>query len=279
MPNFKLANVSVGRNAPVRVMGVINLSPESFYKGSVSASTTALLKTIRTFERDGADFIDVGAMSTAPYLKTQISEALETERIIAALTLIKKHTALPISIDTMRARPALAALEAGADILNDVTGLRGDPLMPFVARQFNGVILMAHPSGIKNKITAQPIPTTLSLIKTSVQRARDAGIPATRIAVDPGIGFFRGMKTPWWKWDLAVLAGLKEIERLGYPVLAAVSRKSFIGKILGGVPPEERLAGSLAATKIAVLNGATIIRTHDVKATKQAIRDVQRRRG
>jgi dihydropteroate synthase len=270
MKPSKLADVLVGPGYPVRIMGVINVSPESFFKKSIPTSKKSLIKIVRQMEKDGADFIDVGAMSSAPYLKTQISEDEEIKRLEWAVKIISKTTSLPISIDSFRARPAMAGLNAGGKILNDITGLKADPKMLQVAKKAHGLILMANPMttvGQKN-----PIATTKKILKQDILHATNAGISPSKIVVDPGIGFFRHAKIPWWKWDITTLKELAELKQLGVPLLVGVSRKSFIGEILNIKNPENRLAGSLAATAWAVLNGASIIRTHDVLATKQVIR-------
>lgn len=269
-----LAGLKIGEGQPVRVMGVINVSPESFYGGSVANKKT-IVKAARRLEEEGADLIDVGAMSTAPYLKTVISEVEEAARLKWAVNLIRKASRLPISADTARALPAEIALDAGADIINDVTGLRRDPLMGHVVKKAKGLILMAWPD---RKYAGRPIVAIRSILRENLTKALRS-LPANRIVLDPGIGFFREQGLDWWKWDLAVLRKLEELRSLQRPLLVGVSRKSFIGKILNRPRPEDRLAGSLAATAVAVQNGAAIIRTHDVAITKEAIRLAELIRG
>jgi dihydropteroate synthase len=270
----KLAGIPVGIGHPVRLMGVINLSPESFYKGSIQTNALHVARAAEQITEEGADFIDVGAMSTAPYLKTQISEEEETRRLRQAIKIIVKHTPLPISVDTTRSTPAQAALDHGARIINDVRGLQGDPRMAALVKQFKGLVLMANPQSTKATLTA-PLKDTKTLFTQCVARALKAGRTKGSIVLDPGIGFFRNTKLPWWKWDLEILRNLSQLTTLGYPLLIGVSRKSFIGHLLNVPNPTDRLPGSLAATAIAVLKGASIIRTHDVKATKQAIQLAQ----
>lgn len=255
-------------------MGVINVSPESFYEGSVADKKT-IVSAARRMEEEGADLIDVGAMSTAPYLKTAISETEEAARLKWAVGLLRKVCRLPISVDTARAHPAEMGIKAGADIINDVSGLTRDPGMARVAGKARGLILMAWPT---RKMTGRPISAVRNLLKQSLTRARPH-ISLSRIVIDPGIGFFREQGLDWWKWDLAVLRDLAELRTLKQPVLVGVSRKSFLGKILNQPRPEDRLAGSLAATAIAVQNGAAIIRTHDVGKTKETVRLVEAIRG
>lgn len=272
---FILAGRPVGPGCPVRVMGVINVSPESFFKRSVPSSEKALAKWAETMELNGADFIDVGAMSTAPYLKTEISPREEAKRLSGAVRVLRKATSLPISIDTSRAEPAQAGFEAGAKILNDVTGLLRDPLLGKLAAQSQGVILMAHPMGRKRPAPGAPVSILKSIFKKQIRAALAAKISKSKIVLDPGIGFFRNESMPWWKWDLHVLQNLDQLKSLGFPLLVGISRKSFLGHLLGGVPPEERLSASLAATLFAVSKGVSLVRTHDVLATVQALKTAQ----
>jgi dihydropteroate synthase len=215
-------------------------------------------------------------MSTAPYLKTQISEAEETERLTRAVETVAACVSLPISADTQRAQPAAAALAAGARIINDVSGLKRDPAMaPLIAAANAGVILMASeltPSA------GSPMERIQTALAESLQLARRAGIAATRIVLDPGIGFFREPGVPWYEWDCIVLRELAQLRAFGFPLLVGVSRKSFIGKILNQPNAADRLIGSLACAAIAVYNGAHIIRAHDVKETVETVRMAERLR-
>ncbi|WP_048148104.1 dihydropteroate synthase [Palaeococcus ferrophilus] len=251
-----------------RVMGVINVSPESFYKGSVKRDEGALVETVIRMVEDGASFIDIGAKSTAPYLETQIPVEEEIERAVWAIKTIRDHVEVPISIDTTSARVAEEALKAGANIINDVTGLKGDPDMAKVAADHGvPVVLCAHGS-VRN--LSDPVHTVMDMLQESLTIAGNAGIE--EVALDPAIGFLRPEWPPWYEWDSKVLANLNVLKALGRPLLVGVSRKSFIGAITGRKDPSERLPGSLSATAIAVWNGANIIRAHDVRETLDAIR-------
>jgi len=264
-----LDSVEVGDGCPVRVMAAINVSPESFYAGSVAAGTDALRDRAAQAMTEGADLLDIGAMSTAPYLQTQISVDEEISRLTRAIRAVRPAVALPISADTSRSRVAAAALDEGATIINDVTGLRADGGMGAVAARAHGLVLMAAENAPG---ATDPILTIRELLTDSCRRAADSGVAMNRIAIDPGIGFFRSAARPWWEWDRDVLRRLSELRTIGHPLLVGVSRKSFIGKLLGLPAPEDRLSGSLAATAAAVLKGAHIIRTHDVRATRDAVR-------
>jgi dihydropteroate synthase len=265
-----LAGVEVGDGHSVRIVGAINVSPESFYKGSVAFDESALRQRAEQMVAEGADMLDVGAMSTAPYLETGISEAEEIRRLIWAIGVLRSVATLPISVDTKRSRPAVAALDAGAAVINDVSGFRHDPAMAeAAARHAQGAILMASES---SHGAAEPIATVRTLLQQSLAISDTAGVPRERIVLDPGIGFFRNAALSWDAWDCEIVRRLGELRPLDRPILVGLSRKSFVGKLLGRRDPAERLFGSLAATTVAVLNGARLVRTHDVGPTRDAIR-------
>ena len=215
--------------------------------------------------------------STAPYLSTLVSEKIEKERIINAIKIIQRTTNLPISIDTCRAKVAKEALELGVDIINDVTGLKHDPAMSKIIERFcPSLILCAYSKKI---ITGTQLSKTEYLLKKSLDIAKSAKIPRSKIVLDPAIGFFREkgknsfftkINSDWVQRDLLILKNLRVI-KLNTPLLVSVSNKSFIGKILKKENPSDRLAGSLTAEAVCVLNGADIIRTHNVAETKEVI--------
>ncbi len=276
-----LAGVSLGDGLPVAVLGVLNVSPESFHAGSVRTGDDQLLSAALAMAEAGAALIDVGARSTAPYLDTEITEAEERDRLGRAVELLVAKLPVPISADTARPAPAQAALEAGARVINDVTGLRDPRVAALVAKHHAGVILMAVPrggggGGSPSASAPDPVATVRTLLGEALGRAREAGIPEERIVVDPGIGFFRDEAIPFDEWDVRVLAALEALGALGRPLCVGVSRKSFVGVITGRSRTEERLAGSLAATAVAVLNGGALLRTHDVAETLDAIRIAER---
>jgi len=277
----KLAGVRVGGSNPIRIMGIINTSPESFYKKSVFTDKRTISKTSKLMEEDGADFIDVGGMSTAPYIKTLVSEDQEIKRITRAIESIQKVSKLPISIDTCRAKVAKAALQLGAEIVNDVSGLKYDKNMINVLEEYYpSVIVCAFSNDL---IKGNPVIQARKLISQSVTMALKSGVPKNKIVVDPAIGFFRRkaqgilftkINSDWLQRDILVLKNLNEIKDR-YPILVSISRKSFIGKILGEPDPAERIYGSLAAETFAALNGADILRTHNVKATSDIIQIIK----
>ncbi len=267
-----LGGIVVGDGLPVAVVGALNVSPESFYPGSIATRGEDLLRAADAMARGGAAFVDVGAMSTAPYQAGRITEWEEADRLAWAIDLLVRKLDLLVSADTSRSVPARAALEAGARIINDVTGLTGDPGMAdLVARAGVGIILTASERGDEGR-GRDPIAVVAGLLEESLQRARRAFIDPSLIVMDPGIGFFRNQRIAWYQWDSAVLARLERLRDLGRPVCVGVSRKSFIGELAGVGDPGARLPGSLAATAIAVLGGAQLVRTHDVEETVQAVK-------
>ena len=278
----KLGNVPVGGSNPVRIMGVLNTSPESFYKKSISIGKERIRDTVSRMEDEGADFIDVGGMSTAPYLSTMISEKTETNRIIKAVKIIQQISNLPISVDTSRATVAKEVLELGVDIINDVSGLKYDPMMPKTIEKYGPSLVLCAYS--KKTITGNQILKTKYLLKESLKIAKSANIPKSKIVLDPAIGFFRkeGMGSLFTKInsdyvqrDLLILKNLSSIKS-DNPILVSVSNKSFIGKILKKKNPIDRIYGSIAAELVAIRNGADIIRTHNVDTTKNAMAIAQK---
>jgi dihydropteroate synthase len=262
-------------------MGVLNVSPESFHAGSVFRRDDDLLHAALAMAEAGAALIDVGARSTAPYLPTEISEADERERLVRAVELLAGKLPVPVSADTARPAPARAALEGGARVINDVSGLRDPAVAALVAQHHAGVILVSSPvsaQGLGGDHRADPVARVRELLGEALERARAAGIADERIVVDPGIGFFRDEGVPWDVWDARVLAGLGALRTLGRPLCVGVSRKSFIGALTGRESAGERLAGSLAAAGIAVWGGAALLRTHDVAETLDAVRVAERLR-
>ena len=266
-----LAGVHLGDCLPVAVMGALNVSPASCYAGSVVTGGDDLLRAAERMAREGASILDVGAMSTAPYLSGSISASEEAERLGWAVDVLSSKLGVPVSADTSRAEPARAALEAGAAIINDVRGLTADTaLAPLVARAGAGLILMASERG--GAEGQPPVDTVMELLDESLRLASQAGIREERVVVDPGIGFFRRRGIAWHEWDCAILAALGRLRDLRRPVCIGVSRKSFVGEIAGEPDPGRRLPGSLAAVTAAVLGGASLIRAHDVGETVQAVR-------
>ena len=262
----------LGDQYPVRIMAVINLSRESFYKGSVAVTHQALAAAEQLVE-EGADLIDLGAVSTAPG-SPRIEASMEQERLFPALKSIVDNIDIDISVDTQRAGIAERALSIGAACINDVCGLIDPAMARTVADHDASVIIMASRHLPGDLLAMDDI---LYLLAGRVKMASEAGVDRDKIVVDPGVGRWVPQKTP--QHDLAILDGYRRLRALGRPIMAALSRKSFIGASLNLPDPEQRLCGSLAATAIAVYNGAHIVRTHDVSRSLETIRMAEAIRG
>lgn len=256
-----------------RLVAVLNASPESFYAGSVAQGSHSIREACERFTAEGADAIDIGAMSTAPYKETRISAEEEARRMREAISAAREATRLPITADTSRASVAEVALDAGADAINDVHGLHADPeLAGLIATRGCGVVLMANASQLGEPQDGEdPFAATRGCLEQCLDIARTAGIDERDICLDPGIGFFRGRTVPGPDWDLQLLREISRFRELRLPLLVGASRKSFIGHQLGRPDPQDRLAGSLACAVHAALSGVRLIRTHDVAATRDAL--------
>ena len=277
----RLGNVSVGGTNPIRIMGILNTSPESFYKKTIVTKKQSQGKLIRKIVDDGADFIDIGGMSTAPYLSTLVTEKIESKRILQAIKRIQQLCNLPISVDTCRASVAKDALEQGVEIINDISGLKYDKKMVNVIEKYQPSLILCAFS--KKLVTGNQINKTKDLLKQSLVLAKSANIPIKKIVLDPAIGFFRRtgkgpfftkINSDWLERDLLMLNNLRSI-KMKQPLLVSVSNKSFIGKLLNIENISERLFGSVVAEAMTVLNGADIIRTHNVRETKDSVILVQ----
>lgn len=262
-----IAGLKVGDNQPVRIMGVINLSKESFYRNSVVSPVHVRDAALKMID-EGADIIDIGARSTWP-LAARISKDEERSRLIPAVRALA-DIPVPVSVDTMFSGLAEEALLTGAKIINDVSGFTADEKMMDVAGKYAcPVILMAS-----NNIPGDPVgmDAIMESLERIIERAQHRGISPDSIIIDPAIGKWTPEKLP--VYDYEIIDNLKRLRIFNKPILAAISRKSFIGETLNK-PATERLYGSLAATAIAVRNGAHIIRTHDVAPTVDAVRVAQ----
>lgn len=277
-----IGKVLVGDNYPARVMGIINTSPESFYKESIKTSTKEIVETAIEMQNSGADIIDIGSMSTAPYLQTIISIEEEIKRMKQAINIVRKSCNLPISIDTPRSRVAKEAIAFGANAINDITGLKYDKEMADIVSKSNLPVIVGAYNRNKSlpKTNLDKISGTIKLLKESIMIAKRAGISDDNIIIDPSIGFFRvdgknpfftEMKNvPWYSRDIEVISKLNNIKKLSKPICISVSRKSFIGKLLK-LDTEDRLIPTLVCEVISTLNGANLIRTHNVRETVQAL--------
>ncbi|KKH48049.1 dihydropteroate synthase [Methanosarcina sp. 1.H.T.1A.1] len=263
--NTDICGIKVGDQYPAHVMGIINVSPESFYKGSISSPESAL-GVARKMVEDGATFLDLGARSTWLFAEP-ISRKEELERLIPVLEALEGNVDAVISVDTMFSEIAEEALKRGADVINDVSGFTADPRMiEVVADHGCPAVVMAS-----NKIPGDPLgmDSIIEALDSIIQAAEAGGIVPESLILDPAIGRWTEEKLSMYDFET-----LDDFERLNIfekPLLAALSRKSFIGDVLGK-PAAERLYGSLAAAAIAVYKGAHIIRTHDVPETSDVIK-------
>ncbi|MBI1290284.1 dihydropteroate synthase [bacterium] len=260
-------------NTPTRIMAAINVSPESFFGGSVARDEQALADAVRRAEEAGAAMIDIGAMSTAPYKEARIDEAEEVERMRWAVQVACGATRLPISADTQRLGVARAALDAGATIINDVSALQIAPAIgALCAERSAGLILMASEHGPIAERDQSPGAVVGRLLSEAIARAVAAGVPRTHLLIDPGFGFFRHRSRAWYEWDLELLRHLDEWQQEGVGSLIGVSRKSLFKELLGREKPADRLAGSLAVAAYAVWHGVEWLRVHDVAETRDVVR-------
>ncbi len=244
------------------IMGILNLTPDSFSDGGRFNNRDAALRQAEKMIKEGADLIDIGGESTRPGYQ-KITEEEEINRTAPIIELIKERFDIPVSIDTYKTEVALAALQAGADMVNDIWGLKYDSrLAKVIAESKAACCLMHNRDNMQYQNFMEDVKSDL---KETVKIARDAGIAEDKIILDPGVGF---AKT--YEHNLEVICKLKELKELGFPVLLGTSRKSVIGITLD-LPVEERLEGTLVTTVFGVTAGCAFVRVHDVLQNKRAI--------
>jgi dihydropteroate synthase len=251
------------------VMGILNVTPDSFSDGGRFDAPERALARAAAMVEEGADLLDVGGESTRPGA-APVSPADEMARVLPVLRLLREHLPAPVSVDTRRAEVARAALAEGAEVVNDVSALADPGMGEAVAEAEAGIVLM-HMRGTPQTMQLDPRYGDVAAevggeLAAALERARAAGIADERIVLDPGIGFAKTAEH-----NLELLARLGELLRLGRPLLLGPSRKSFIGGILGGAPPEARDAGTAAACVVGLLAGARVFRVHDVRVVRQAL--------
>jgi len=277
----KLGNLVVGRKNQISIMGILNASPESFYKNSIKSTKSQISKFVSEMEENGVDIIDIGGMSTAPYLKTIVSEKIESERITKTIKIIQNLSNIPISVDTCRASVAKDALELGIDVINDISGLKYDKNMPKTIEKYNPSLILCAYS--KKIVKGDAISETKKLLNESIMIAQNSQISKEKIVVDPAIGFFRRSsdvknKLPytkinydWAERDMEIIKKLKLLKTT-FPILVSISNKSFLGKILEKEDPADRNTGTAIAEMLSIINGASIIRTYNPKITSDIIK-------
>jgi len=257
------------------VMGVLNVTPDSFSDGGQFLEPELAVERALVIERAGADLLDIGGESTRPG-STEVSPSEELDRILPVLEALRGRLTIPISVDTRRATVADLALRAGAEIVNDVSGLRSDPEMAKVAARHRAPLILMHMRG--NPRTMQTAPFACDVMKDvslglrrSSAIARKAGVPKSQIILDPGIGFGKSFAQ-----NFELLEKLPQLAKLGYPLLVGTSRKGFLGAALArdgkSAPPEKRIWGTAATVAASIWNGAHIVRVHDVEEMVQVVR-------
>jgi dihydropteroate synthase len=253
-----------------RIMGVINVTPDSFFDGGRFATREAAVRRALELAEEGADILDLGGESTRPGSRG-VPAGVESERVIPVLRDLAGRTGALLSIDTTKAAVAREAAEAGVHILNDTSALGDDPQMPAVARESGCAVVLMHRRGTPETMQRSPyywslLDEILDELGERVAAAEAAGIPAERILVDPGIGFGKRLED-----NLALHRHLPEMRNLGRPILIGPSRKAFLGAVTGK-EAQERAFGTAAAVAAAVFGGAHVIRVHDVKEMRDVVR-------
>ncbi|HUG40454.1 MAG TPA: dihydropteroate synthase [Longimicrobiales bacterium] len=257
-----------------RIMGVLNVTPDSFWEGSRTAAVDDALRRAGEMVAAGADLLDVGGESTRPGADPVAAEE-EARRVVPVLRAIaRRWPELLLSVDTVKAPVAAAALDAGAAVINDVSAFRVDPAMARLAADAGAGVVLMHSRGGVDRMAAYESAVygadvageVAAELGAAAARARSAGIHRDAIVLDPGLGFAKRTAD-----TVAVLRSLHRLRDLGYPVLVGPSRKRFIGELAGGVPVEERLPGTIAACVVAHLAGARLFRVHDVAPVRQAL--------
>ena len=245
------------------VMGILNMTPDSFSGDGLGGDLAAAVAQAQAMAAAGADILDVGGMSTRPGAE-EISEAEEIRRVVPLIRRLVVAVDLPLSVDTYRAAVADAALGEGAVIANDISGLHAEPALAAVVARHGAALVLMHIQGTPRTMQQHPhyddlLGEVSAYLRAGQARALAAGIPATHLWADPGIGFGKTLDH-----NLELLRRLGELRALGMPLLVGTSRKAFIGRILGGRPPAERVAGTGATLALAIAHGASLVRVHDV---------------
>jgi dihydropteroate synthase len=246
------------------IMGILNVTPDSFSDGGQYFDKSAAIKRAIQMAEDGADIIDIGGESTRPGSQPLAVEE-ELRRTLPVIEALTKEINIPISIDTYKSEVAKRALDAGAAMVNDISGLRFDPEMPKVVSAYKVPVVIMHIKGApkdmqKNPVYEALIPEIMDYLRESIRSAKESGIAEDMIIIDPGIGFGKT-----FEHNLEIIYNLYNFTLLEKPVLIGLSRKAFIGKILADAAAGDRLEGTAAAIAISIINGANIIRVHDVK--------------
>jgi dihydropteroate synthase len=258
------------------VMAILNATPDSFSDGGKFFSETEALKQAEKLISEGADILDIGGESTRPN-SARVAAEEEIRRVVPIIEAVSRRFDVPISIDTSKSEVAEKAVGAGAEIVNDVSGLLFDEKIAQIASNYQTGLVLMHLRGTFETMHRQPpveniMPEVARGFRQSVEKAIGCGVAKDRIALDVGIGFGKTFEQ-----NLELLAGIDKLveEFSDFPLLVGVSRKSFLGRILDDAPPDKRLQGSLASAAVAVWNGARIVRVHDVRETVEALKTIE----
>ncbi|MEN3008761.1 dihydropteroate synthase [Pseudothermotoga sp.] len=254
------------------IMGVINVTPDSFYAVS-RVEKDKLLDRVTQMIREGVDIIDIGGESTRPG-SDRVAEEEEMNRVVPAVELVKRNFDVVVSVDTYKAKVAEESIKVGAEIVNDISALRFDPNMVEVLKKYKPAVVLMHMKGEPKTMQENPyyddvVKEILYFLKERIEFLRESGID-DRVMIDPGIGFGKRLED-----NLEIIKRISEFKSLKKPVLIGASRKSFIGKILGDASPEERLYGTLAVTAYCVLNNVDVVRVHDVRENLHVIKLIE----
>lgn len=263
--NYKFKKVTYDLGSRTHIMGILNVTPDSFSDGGKYMNVKEAVAHARVMEREGADFIDIGGQSTRPGSE-EITAEEEVTRVIPVIEALTNEIKIPISIDTYRSQVADAALEKGASIVNDISAFNFDPSMPQVVAEHNATAILMHIKGTPKNMQENPeysdlIAEILLYFEKAVWKANVAGID--QLIIDPGIGFGKTVEH-----NLKLIKNMYELKKLDCPVMIGVSRKSVIGKITGA-EVNDRLGGTIALNAAAILNNVNILRVHDVKEAVQ----------
>jgi dihydropteroate synthase len=271
--HWKLARRSLPYGERTLVMGVLNVTPDSFSDGGQFFSFDQAVAQAERMIDEGADIIDIGGESTRPG-SVAVTEAEELRRVIPVIEKLATHISVPISIDTTKSLVARAAIAAGAEIVNDISALRFDPLIADEAAKAGAGLVLMHSRGTPKTMQQLPpaadiLTEVIAVLRESVAVAEQRGVAPESIAIDPGIGFGKTVEQ-----NVELIAKLDQLapEFAEFPILIGTSRKSFLGKLLDNAPADQRLHGTIASIAASVLKGAHIVRVHDVKAAVEAVR-------
>lgn len=271
-PKFLLAcgDKILDLSSRTHIMGILNITPDSFSDGGEFFSADQAIERGVQMAGEGADIIDIGAESTRPGAEP-ISTKVELNRLLPVLDQLLKKTDVPISVDTYKSEVAEAALSAGAHIINDISGLRFDPVMKDVVARYQAPVIIMHIKGEPKNMQIDPYYDDVmgeisDYLAESIRMAEAAGVKKENMIIDPGIGFGKRLED-----NYEIIRRISELKRFGCSILVGPSRKSFLGKVLN-LPPSERLEGTITAVAVAIQNGADIVRVHDVKSIARVCR-------